>query len=151
LSRALPGGSVRVAVQTLADLDGTKWEGSSELWLDPLGNQAIVSPCAIAVAGDVVRYTWSHEGVAQTGSITLAADGAAFVDTWHQPAPMPCRRLEGGGALFQVQGQYGPESDWGWRIALCLRTQTGELVLQMTNVTPWGEEGRAVRMVGRRA
>jgi hypothetical protein len=45
-----------------------------------------------------------------------------------------------------VQGAYGPDRDWGWRIGLSLRAPTGELVLRMTNIAPWGEEARAVRM-----
>jgi hypothetical protein len=31
-------------------------------------------------------------------------------------------------------------------MGLVLRPPAGELVLQMTNITPWGEEARAVRM-----
>jgi hypothetical protein len=74
-----------------------------------------------------------------------------IVDSWHQPDPMVCRPVRGARELFQVQGEYGPESDWGWRIGLSLRAPAGELVLQMTNVAPWGEEARAVRMTCTRA
>jgi len=132
---------------TLSELHGTRWAGSGELWLDPLGDQAERSDCTMAVDGDVLSYTWSHEGNAHRGSVTLRQDGADFVDTWHQPQPMACRRLSGAWGLFQVQGEYGPDSDWGWRIGLSLRAPTGELVLQMTNIAPWGEEVRAVRLV----
>jgi hypothetical protein len=52
--------------------------------------------------------------------------------------------------LFQLQYEYGPDADWRWRIALTLRAPTDELVLQMTNIAPWGEEARAVRMVAKR-
>jgi hypothetical protein len=132
---------------TLSDLDGTSWKGTAELWLDPLGDQAMRCECTIRVEANAVRYTWSHEGKPHAGGITLRADSAEFTDTWHQPEPMQCRRLRDVPGLFQVQGQYGPDADWGWRTALSLRTPTGELVLQMTNITPWGEEGRAVRMI----
>ena len=74
-------------------------------------------------------------------------DGADFTDTWHQPSVMPCSHVPGAGGIFQVRGSYGPDAEWGWRIGLGLRAPTGELVLQMTNVAPWGEEARAVRMV----
>lgn len=62
-----------------------------------------------------------------------------------------CRPEADGTALVNVRFAYpAPEGpDWGWRIAVCERP-SGELVLQMTNVTPWGEEARAVRMVFRR-
>ena len=51
-------------------------------------------------------------------------------------------------ALATVQYTY--MENWGWRINLCFREPTGELVLQMTNIAPWGEEARAVRMVCKR-
>lgn len=134
-------------MNSLSDLAGTRWIGTAELWLDPLGDAVLRSDCTISLEADVVRYTWSHEGESHEGSITLGDDSAQFTDTWHQPQPMTCRRLADARGLFQVQGAYGPESDWGWRTGLSHRTPTGELVLQMTNVAPWGEEARAVRMV----
>jgi hypothetical protein len=94
-----------------------------------------------------VRYVWSHEGETHQGSTSLHDERAEFTDTWHQPQVMICHRLDSAWGLFQVQGEYGAESDWRWRIAHCQRTPTNELVLQMTNVAPWGEEARAVRMV----
>ncbi len=132
----------------LRTIQGTRWAGQKELWLDPLGNEATVSPCTIHIDGDVVLYTWTYEAKPQEGRISLAADGASFTDTWHQPTPMRCRTVAGNGGFFLVQGSYGPDADWGWRIGLALRP-SGELVLQMTNVTPWGEEGRAVRLTCR--
>lgn len=131
----------------LADLHGTRWMGAAELWLDPLGDNVVRCDCTMAVDDGVVSYTWSYEGEAHQGSITLSEDGADFTDSWHQPEPMTCRRLPDAWGLFQVQGEYGAESDWGWRIGLSLRTPTDELVLQMTNIAPWGEEVRAVRMI----
>jgi len=133
-------------MDTISTLDGTRWSGAAELWLDPLGNEAAHSDCTIAVEGNVVRYTWSYEGTPHQGSITLRDVGAEFTDSWHQPEPMKCRRIPNALGLFQVEGEYGPESEWRWRIGLSLRAPTGELVLQMTNVAPWGEEARAVRM-----
>lgn len=136
---------------TLMDLQGTRWAGKAELWLDPLGDQAELSDCTIAIEADLVRYTWNREGKAHEGTIRLHDHGADFTDTWHQPEPMRCERVANAWGLFQVLGTYGPQSDWGWRIALCLRAPTDELVLQMTNIAPWGEEVRAVRMISARA
>ena len=133
-----------------SELNGTQWAGSSELWLDPLGDQVSRCECTVSVDDNVVRYTWSHEGKPHEGSITLSEEGATFVDSWHQPTPMACQHLPRAQGLFQVQGQYGPEADWGWRLGLSLRAPTGELVLQMTNIAPWGEEARAVRMTCKR-
>ncbi len=134
-------------MKTLGDLNGTKWAGSAELWLDPLGDQASRSDCTVTVAGDGVVYTWSHEGQSHEGRITLRGESAEYSDSWHHPAAMKCERLRGAAGLFQVQGCYGPDQDWGWRIGLFHRAPTDELVLQMTNIAPWGEEARAVRMV----
>ena len=118
----------------LSDLHGTRWAGTAELWLDPLGDDVVRSDCTISINTHVVRYTWSYEGEAHEGSLTLSDDGAEFTDSWHQPQPMTCLRIPDSGGLFQVQGVYGPESDWRWRTGLSLRTPTDELVLQMTNV-----------------
>ena len=141
---------------TLSELDGSRWAGDAELWLDPMGDVAKRSECTLAIQGNIVRYTWSYEGESQHGSITLqnasapATGGAQFTDTWHQPDAMPCQPVPGARGLFQVEGAYGAEAEWGWRIGLSLRQPSDELVLQMTNIAPWGEEGRAVRMTDRR-
>lgn len=131
----------------LSEIAGTRWAGSCELWLDPLGDQVVRSDATISVEDDALRYTWSHEGKPYEGVIALRDGGADFSDTFHQPEPMQCDTVEGGWGLFQVQGRYGPDSDWGWRIGASLRTPTEELVVQMTNLAPWGEEARAVRIV----
>ncbi|MCK7577398.1 MAG: hypothetical protein MZV65_17265 [Chromatiales bacterium] len=124
-------------MSSLSELQGTRWTGTAELWLDPLGDDVIRSDCTIAVGPCVVRYTWSHEGREHQGSITLRDAAADFTDTRHQPEPMRCRPVADALGLFQVQAEYGPDMDWRWRIGLSLRTPTDELVLQMTNVAPW--------------
>ncbi len=136
---------------SLSELAGTQWTGSAELWTDPMGDDVSRSECTLTVEDGGVRYTWSHDETAHAGSITLHDGGADFTDSWHQAEPMRCRRLPEALGLFQVEGSYGPENDWRWRIALCLRAPTGQLVLQMTNIAPWGEEARAVRMTCQRA
>lgn len=136
-------------VKTFEELAGTRWTGESELWLDPLGNEVIVSPCNIEVADGVVRYQWRHDEAEQRGSYTLHDDnsgGADFTDTWHSPSVMTCE-AEPRWGLMAVFATYaaGDGPDWGWRSTLVWRP-TDQLVLQMTNVAPWGEEARAVRM-----
>lgn len=129
--------------QRLAELAGTEWKGHAELWLDPEGNTAFQSQCTLHIQADAIDYTWSHEGQNQQGRLTLSERGAEWVDSWHQPDRATCAFVPGGG-LFTVQHTYGP--GWGWRTTLSERPDGG-LVLQMTNLAPWGEEGRAVRMV----
>ncbi len=134
-------------IETLSDLNGTHWRGQNELWLDPLGNEATMSECSLSVEGDRLSYRWQHAGKQQQGELVVNPDGAAFTDSFHSESTMMCRRVEGARGLFQVEGSYGPEGDWGWRIALVYRAPLDQLVLQMTNIAPWGEEARAVRMI----
>lgn len=137
--------------QTFDQLVGSKWAGSNELWLDPAGNEALVSVGTIEVEKDAVHYTWVYEGQKKEGRIEIGADFVSWTDTWHQPTGMKCHDLPIPGAILSVMGRYPapPGPDWGWRLLLA-RRPSGELVLQMTNITPWGEEGRAVRLVGTR-
>lgn len=137
---------------TLRELANTQWTGQGELWLDPLGNEAMLCDCKIEVGEAEIRYHWSYEGKPQTGKLALRQGGADFSDTFHSPTAMAFRAAASSWCLVDVHGTYpAPEGPpWGWRITLSHRP-TGELVLQMTNVTPWGEEGRAVRMICKRA
>ena len=60
---------------TLEELAGTHWTGKAELWLDPSGDSADLSDCTLAVESGAIRYTWSHDGTAHTGSVTLLLFG----------------------------------------------------------------------------
>ena len=133
---------------TLDDLDGTRWEGGAELWEDPLGDVVQRSDCSVTIEGGALRYTWSYQGQGHHGSVRFLPDGGEFQDSWHQKAPATCRVVHGQRSIACLEYDYATE--WGWRIALAHRTPTDELVLQMTNIAPWGEEARAVRMVCRR-
>jgi hypothetical protein len=137
--------------EALAKLAGTRWEGTGELWLDKLGNEAHKSKCTLTVDAATVgsfSYTWSHEGKPQSGCVVLRDGGAVWSDTWHQKDPKKCSVLADAWGLLALHYTFsvGSGPDWGWRIVLAQRP-TGELVLQMTVVKPWGEENRAVRMV----
>jgi hypothetical protein len=136
----------------LAKLANSSWAGTGELWLDPLGNQAQQYECTLAVDDAGVRYSWHHDGKQHEGRIALAADAPVWSDSWHQPTPMPCSQRPAAWGLLALQYDYaaGEGPPWRWRILLTQRP-SGELVLQMTNIAPWGEEARAVRMVVARA
>jgi len=132
----------------LATLTGSRWVGAGELWLDPLGDDAHKYDCTMAISDGSVRYTWSHEGTPHEGVFTLRGGRASWFDSWHQPNAVECSVLPEVPGLLALHHAYpapgGP--DWRWRTTLSERP-SAELVLQMTNVTPWGEEVRAVRMV----
>lgn len=132
-----------MANQRLPELAGTEWKGDAELWLDPQGNTVFLSQCTLRVQAEAIDYTWSHEGQNQQGRLDVSENGAHWVDSWHQPERTACAHVPSAG-LFTVQHTYG--QGWGWRTTLSERPD-GDLVLQMTNLAPWGEAGRAVRMV----
>lgn len=136
----------------LSELDSTRWGGRSELWMDPAA-EAEVCDCTIAIGADGIEYSWSREGTQHHGKLALREGGADFTDTWHSSTTMACEAVVGSWALVDVLGTYsgGEGPRWGWRITLAHRPESDELVLQMTNITPWGEHGRAVRMNCKRA
>ena len=118
----------------------------------PLQNEAITSDCSITIGANAIDYVWSYEGKPHAGKLALRDGGAEFSDSWHSPAAMPMKAAADTWALVDVHGTYaaGDGPPWGWRIYLSHRP-TDELVLQMTNINPWGEDGRAVRMICKRA
>lgn len=137
----------------LRALESTRWIGRNELWLDPLGNEVTTCDCSLEIERDLVRYRWSYEGTPHTGTITVRDSGAEFSDSWHSVKPMACAAVPSSWALIDVFGTYaaGEGPRWGWGITVSYRPDTDELVVQMENVAPWGEHGRAVRMICRRA
>ena len=130
------------------EFEGSEWTGQAELWLDPAGNEVDESECTLAIKSGVLAYTWTYKGETKTGSFEFHDQGATWTDSWHQPEPTHCAYLADDWGLFTVEHSYSVPStpDWGWRSKLSQRPD-GNLVLQMTNIAPWGEEGRAVRMV----
>ena len=132
----------------LAKYAGTEWKGKGELWLDPEGNSALLYDCALSIYGDSIKYSWLYENEARHGSFVFNATGAIWMDSWHQERPVQCSRVPKAWGIFTVSHEYEVPDipNWGWRSRLSERPD-GSLVLQMTNITPWGEEGRAVRMV----
>jgi hypothetical protein len=132
----------------LSKLAGTEWSGTGELWLDPLGNDAHRYECSMTIDASTVRYTWSYEGKPQEGVYSLRDNDITWTDSWHQTKLVECALLPDAGGLFAFHYSYGAGEgpEWGWRTVLSQRP-SGELVLQMTNIPHWGEEGRAVRMI----
>lgn len=134
--------------QWLEKLAGTQWLGSGELWLDPEGNRANQYDCKLDIDADGIRYTWSYENENKKGSFRFNESGAIWADSWHQQKPVQCFNVPQAWGIFTVIHEYEvPDNpNWGWQSKLSERPD-GSLVLQMTNITPWGEDGRAVRMV----
>lgn len=128
-----------------ASLTGTK-----ELWLDPKGNDAVTSDATLQIQPDGLVYTWSYKGNEKTGELRWIEHAVSWSDSWHQPDAVRLEPVRDHGALLAGEYSYaaGSGPDWHWRIKLARRPDH-TLVLQMTNIAPWGEEARAVRMVFR--
>lgn len=132
----------------LNKLAGTKWLGSGELWIDPKGNDAVLYDCKLNIEANAIYYSWFYENETKQGSFTFNDNGAVWVDSWHQPKSVQCVNATESWSIFNISHTYEvPDNpNWGWQSKLSERPD-GSLVLQMTNITPWGEDGRAVRMV----
>mgnify|MGYP001552459430 FL=1 len=130
----------------------TTWLGESELWTNPTGNDAEVSDATLSVRADEIVYTWVYKGAQQSGELRWKGEALEWKDSWHQPEGVTLTLVPGHGSLIAAEYSYsaGTGPDWHWRIKLAERPD-GTLVLQMTNIAPWGEEARAVRTVVRAA
>lgn len=111
-----------------------------------------MSNCTVKITNDdAIHYTWEREGIQHQGAIHITHKGAGgyFKDTFHTSgSEMMLAFVPNPRTLLCLEGVY--QEVWGWRIAMCFRNSTGELVVQMTNIAPWGEECRAVRMIVQR-
>lgn len=132
----------------LAKHHGTVWHGPAELWTDPTGDEAQTSQASFTFGSDLLSYTWAYQGENQAGCFHFDDSGLTWQDSWHQPVAVRCGATGDEKSIFDVEYSYSIESlpEWFWRIKLSQRPDE-TLVLQMTNIAPWGEEARAVRMV----
>lgn len=131
----------------LANHAQSRWTGESELWIDPLGNEGLTSAATMSIEGGGVTYTWLYEGAGKQGELLWDGETLTWKDSWHQPEPVALSPALGHGSLVAAEYSYaaGSGPDWHWRIKLVERPDA-TVVLQMTNIAPWGEEARAVRM-----
>ena len=130
--------------------EDTTWSCESELWFDPTGNDAEISAATLSVGDDEIVYTWVYKGAEQSGELRWNGETLHWKDSWHQSEGVDLTFVSGHGSLIAAEYSYavGEGPDWHWRIKLAERPD-GTLVLQMTNIAPWGEEARAVRTVVR--
>ena len=135
-------------IDWLTKYSDTKWTGLGELWLDTAGDTAETYDCELQVESHGIHYSWLYENKRQKGCFTLNKSGAHWVDSWHQKTPVECLLIPDTWGIFSLTHEYEvPASpNWAWRSILSHRPDHS-LVLQMTNITSWGEEGRAVRMI----
>jgi hypothetical protein len=130
------------------------WEGQSTLYLDP-DQEGDTQPSSVEVVPAangkalLVTYVWHVDDAPERGALLIERDPkqpgcrAAWVDSWHQDRVMMI--LEGQTAdAVDMYGKYQAEGwpEWGWRIRL--EADGDQFRLLMWNITPEGQENRAV-------
>jgi hypothetical protein len=136
------------------------WAGHSTLWLDPEGEgdtQPSSAEIALAANGKALRvdYEWQVDDATERGSMLVERDPkrpgfrAAWVDSWHQDRVMMVLAGDVADAV-DFRGTYQAEGwpEWGWRIRL--EADADEMRLLMWNISPEGQEARAVEGIYRR-
>lgn len=92
----------------------------------------------------LAQYTWSHDGEPHQGTMIFGENECAWVDSFHTGGAI--MRFSATGP-FVYLGSYGAgdgSPDWGWRIAW--KSESDAVHLEMTNITPDGQEEWAVRV-----
>ena len=139
------------------------WTGSYQLWLDP-DAPPVESTTRLEIAVNAsgryatLAYGWSHDGRNCDGVLVVALNGkgrsatASWVDTFHMSDAFMVSRGTVNGPRVDVRGSYAapPGPDWGWRTVVEADAHDA-LRVMMFNVTPDGQEARAVEAVYRRA
>src|SRR3990172_11607108 len=151
-----PGG----AHDLLGGLAG-EWEGTARTWFEPgkLADESPIAGTIRSVLGGrfvVHEYRGSLIGEPLEGIAILGYDlhrgrwQTAWIDTCHTGTQLML--AEGGGDEPSVVGGYPDPSggsDWGWRTEVEL-ADADTLVITHFNVTPAGEEAKAVEIEYRR-
>ena len=140
----------------LAALVG-RWEGSTRVWFEPdvladesparavirsvLGGRFVLHEYEGSLAGEPI------EGLALYGFNTGRGHyEAAWVDSAHMGTAIMFSSGAATGQRFSVLGSYdGPPGSpqWGWRTEIML-VDPDHLIITAYNITPAGEEARAV-------
>ena len=128
--------------------EGTIWQGSSDLWVDPSGNTGASSVAELSVEDGKITYLWSLNKDKHFGTILQDPSGIRWQDSFHTKEQALLTFSENVNGIFAATYMYSePENPgWFWRIKMSQRPDK-RLVVQMTNITPWGEEARAVRLI----
>lgn len=140
-----------------------RWQGTNRLWLydpdEPASTSAATAVLSLTAQGKVatLEYTWAYDGEPQQGFLMMSQIDetavAAWADCWHyQDGIMQMNGAAEASGVLWVKGSYPapPGPDWGWRLALH-PDAADQFRLIMHNISPDGEEMRAVEAVFTRA
>ncbi len=149
--------------QRLARMEG-EWSGTTRVWFEPDKPPARESPqhgSLRSVLGGrflLHEYSTSFDGKEQQGIalIGLHLDEGTFecawIDSFHTGTAIMFSVAEAGDDPFAVLGSYGDGQGgprWGWRTGIA-QADDDTLVVSMFNVTPDGDESKAVETCYRR-
>jgi hypothetical protein len=145
----------------LQQIAGT-WTGNYQLWMKP-DAPPVESPTRLAISVNpsgryaTLAYDWTYDGRTCDGVLVVVLNGkgrsatASWVDTFHMSDAFMVSRGTVAGARVDMRGSYAapPGPDWGWRTVVEADAHD-TLRVVMYNVTPEGQEARAVEAIYQR-
>jgi len=142
-----------------------QWEGITQVWFDPAQPPASETPqrgsIRAILGGRFLLHEYEtsfgddvHQGVAIYGlHLDPNAFESAWVDSFHTGTSVIFSTATAQTQKFSVLGSYGDGKEgppWGWRTEI-EQPDTDTLVITMFNITPQGEDAKAVETRYRRA
>lgn len=132
-----------------------KWRGTTSTWFDPLKppeESPTDARVELLLGGRFVRLTYASSvmGARHAGEMTLGyADEhftIAWIDSFHTGSAITPLVGEPRKDAISCLGSYAAGTEtWGWRIAVSI-TDKGALLVEEWNLSPAGQEDRAIEM-----
>lgn len=143
----------------LKELDG-EWEGTAKTWFEPdvIGDESPIKGKMRSVLGGrflIHEYTGSMQGKPLEGIVIYGFDcmrgiyQSAWIDSFHMGTAIMSSESKSREDKLNVMGYYDTNEDgtekWGWRSEIEVLSPDN-IILKAYNVTPNGEEAKAVEI-----